>query len=352
MRYVTTPEQVLIPYSANNPGRIVIGARSSWIVGLILSLELAKTDAGGPTTYQDWLWRAVKAIRLEGGKRVYLNVGSPDARIFYWANRLRLSGRNRAPDMAAGGQTFVHEIPFLFTPAPIRSDDHKDNYSTLAGIEPDTDLTLTVTWGDTTALGSNRTVGAGTLLRATYLEAIPQSPEEQPKYYPQWASTTYNPPQSYVNQGGSIIMDAGLWHRRSHIMVLKGANPADLRTDGRAGDAVSEVAIKASDGRSPHIWKTWDFAANSQGQHNVADDNTGVPGAAAAYGAATVAASYNPGVGTIDWVAGGDPAMVDGIWGVDMRNARENALRIGLTVDNPSNVTVVALHESYQQYPA
>lgn len=352
MKFNLTPVQQTNAYSAGNAVATPIGGLSGWVVGFLLELELAKTDAGGPTTYQDWLYRSMTGMTLAGGNLPpFVRIGTPDLRILYWATRMRLIGRHRMPDMQAGAVTFRHQLPILFTPQPVRADDQKNVFDSLAGIRPATDLTLTINWAAATALGANRTIGAGTLARITLIEAIPENAGETPRYYPQWVANSLTPQQNYNNLGGSFAVDPGLIYRRTHLMLLKGASPADVRSDGTAGDAVSEIGVKAFNNQSPVMWKTWDWSQNSQGAFLVADDNAAVPGAALAAGAASTAVAYNPGVGMIDWAnTGADPATVDPVWGVNLVGKPTNSLRIGLTVDNNTNLNVIGLSEGYGRY--
>src|SRR5207248_199511 len=81
---------------------------------------------------------------------------------------------------------------------PIRADDHLNFFDGTAGIAPDTDLRVAVTWAANTAIGANRTVGAGTLLRITPISYFPASAADEPKYYPQWQSSQWNPPQAFT----------------------------------------------------------------------------------------------------------------------------------------------------------
>jgi hypothetical protein len=189
-------------------------------------------------------------------------------------------------------------------------------------------------------------------MRVSLIEAIPENDAERPRFYPQWVSTQLTPSQNYNNLGGTLSVDPGFVYRRTHLMFLSGATPNDVRTDGLSANAVSEVGIKGYTGLAPIWFKTWDFSQNSQGQFQVADDNAAVPGAALAPGAAVASVAYNPGVGMIDWAQGGDPRVVDPVWGVDLAKpgVPTNALRVGLSVDSNTNLNVVALHEAYGRY--
>ncbi|TMC47412.1 MAG: hypothetical protein E6J20_19695 [Chloroflexi bacterium] len=288
-KFQIAQSSLTIPYSAGLASApAVLGTAFGWITGLLLDIELAKTDAGGPTTYQDWLYRSMTGISVMGGGKPYLTVSGPDLRALYWATRLRLRGRAKAPDMQAGAVTFRHQLPLLFGVNPLRVDDHTNFFDSTAAIAPDTDLRVQVTWAANTSIGANRTVGAGTLLRVTPVSFFPATSADEPKYYPQWVSSPFTPPQNIAGLAGNWPLAPGFFYRRSTVMILSGASPNDVRTDGIAANAVSEIGLRTADGRTPVNMKTWDFTQSSQYQFQVADDNSAVPGAALAAGASSI----------------------------------------------------------------
>jgi hypothetical protein len=259
--------------------------------------------------------------------------------------------RHRYPDMQAGAVTLRHELPMIFNPNPLNPDGSLNLYDGLVGIRPDDDLLLTITWGAAAALGANRTIGAA-VVRIHYIEAIPERTTERPRWFPQWFSGLYTPGQTFANLGGTVQLDTGLWYRRVHLMALKGATPNDVRTDGTAGDAISEIGIKASDNRAPIASRFTDFSQSSQSGVDVADDNSAVAGATLAPGAAVSSVAYNLGYGYFDLARGGDPGKIDPVFGTSLVGAPLNALRIGATVDSVTNVNLVYMTEGYNQYPS
>lgn len=353
-KFQIAQSSLTIPYTAGLASApTLLGTQYGWITGLLLDLELAKTDAGGPTTYQDFLWRSITSLSIMGGGKPYVSISGPDLRSLYWATRLRLRGRAKAPDMQAGAVTFRHQLPLIFGVNPLRVDDHINFFDTSAGLAPDTDLRVQITWAANTAIGANRTVGAGTLLRITPVSLFPATAADEPKYYPQWVSSPYGPPQGFAGLSGNWPLPPGFFYRKSTVMILSGAAPNDVRTDGMTANAVSEIGLRTADGRTPVNMKTWDWSQSSQLQFQVADDNSAVPGAALAAGASTIGVPYNAGVGSFDWVQladTSDPTNADPVYGVNMTQKLSGAAAIALTVDQPLNLNLVALHEAYNAW--
>lgn len=343
-----------LAYSASQPKALDLGSKNFWITGLLLTAELAKTDGAGPTTNQDYFWRAIQSISLIGGGRKYLAISGPDLRPLYWDARLRGSEMLRTPDMQAGSVTLIHQLPIVFSPNPIRADGKPNWFDPTVGIAPDTDVTLSITWNANTIWGTNRTIASG-LLRVTIFGIIPRDPTEVPKYYPEWLGTSYQPQQQFSGLGGLVKFPVGWHYRRTCMLFLNGASPADNRTDGRSGNCISEVGFQSADERDPLFVKTWDFAQQAQQKvGGVADDNTGVPGSAAAYGVATSAIGYNPGVGILDWAERLDtsnPAYASPLLGANLEDKEQSALQLAFTVDTAVNTNVLIFHERYKRYP-
>jgi hypothetical protein len=353
-KFQIAQSSLTIPYvAAGSAPAAVLGTQYGWIAGFLFDLELAKTDAAGPTTYQDFLYRSISNLSIQGGGKTYLSVTAPDLRSLYWATRLRLRGRAKAPDMQAGAVTFRHQLPIIFGVNPIRADDHLNFFDGTAGIAPDTDLRVAVTWAANTAIGANRTVGAGTLLRITPISYFPASAADEPKYYPQWQSSQWNPPQGFTGLAGVYALSPGFYYRRTSVMIVSGVSPNDVRTDGMAANAVSEIGVRTADGRTPVNAKTWDMSQSSQLQFQVADDNAGVPGAALAPGASSIGINYNPGAIHFDWVQLADttdPSVADPVYGLNMTDKQTGAAAIAVSVDSNANLNLVALHEAYNQW--
>ncbi|MDA8189773.1 MAG: hypothetical protein M0T85_16660 [Dehalococcoidales bacterium] len=362
MKFVIEQQPTTIAFSGSNAAQMLIGSKPYWITGMLLDLELAKTDGAGPTTTQDFLYRSMTSLSLKGGGRPYIQIGGPDLRSLYWDMRLRLRGRHKMPDMQPGAVTFRHQLPLIFGVQPIQSDDSVDLFDRTAGIAPDQDLTLQLTWAaagstaSTGPIGTNRQIGGGTLMRVTLLGIVPESPEEEPKYYPAWQSSQWAPSQNYAGKSGTVDIPTGYFIRRSLLMFLNGVTtgtPADNRTDGMSGNAIQEIGVKTADGRFPLDMKTWDFTQKSQGQFQVADDNAAAPGAAFAAGASTTAIGYNAGVGLIDFAKLADtskPNQASPFYGLNMIGKQTGAVKLAMTVDANTNTNVVMLHEAYLPY--
>ncbi|MDA8186853.1 MAG: hypothetical protein M0T85_01760 [Dehalococcoidales bacterium] len=364
MKFVIEQQPATIAFSGSNAKQMLVGSKPYWVTGMLLDLELAKTDGAGPTTTQDFLYRSITSLSLKGGGRPYIQIGGPDLRSLYWDTRVRLRGRSKAPDMQAGAVTFRHQLPLIFGVLPIQSDDSVDLFDRTAGIAPDQDLTLQLTWAaagsltNTGPIGTNRLIGDGTLMRVTLLGIVPESPEEEPKYYPAWQSSQWAPPQQYTGKSGTVDIPTGYFIRRSLLMFLNGVTtgtPADNRTDGMPPgyNAVSEIGIKTADGRFPLDATVWDFTQKSQGQFQVADDNAGVPGAAFAAGASSTAIAYNAGVGLIDFAKLADtskPNQASPLYGLNMIGKQTGAVKLAFTVNASLNTNVVMLHEAYLPY--
>ncbi len=353
-KYQIEQSSLYVPYNAGLPSQVILGTQFGWITGFQFDLELAKSDGGGPTTYQDWLYRSISSLSIMGGGKTYVSLTGPDLRILYWATRLRLRGRAKAPDMQAGAVTFRHQLPVTLGVNPVRVDDHINWFDNTAAIAPDTDLRIQVNWAANSAIGANRTVGAGTLLRVTPTSYFPATSADEPKYYPQWVSTQFGPPQVFAGLTGNWPLAPGALYRRTTVMALSGVSPNDVRTDGMAANAVSEIGIRTADGRTPVNEKFWDFSQSSQLQFQVADDNAAVPGAALAPGASSIGINYNAGVGLFDWVQLADttdPNNADPVYGINMGGGKlSGAAAIALTVDAYANLNLVALHEAYNKW--
>ena len=67
MKYVREQIPSTNAFSAGNTVQTKIGALSYWLLGLVLDIEIAKTDGTTPTTTQDYLMRAIKGMSLSGG---------------------------------------------------------------------------------------------------------------------------------------------------------------------------------------------------------------------------------------------------------------------------------------------
>ena len=358
MRFVTVQDPTPIPYAAGQARTLLIGSQEFFITGLLMDLDLAKTDGAGPTTYQDFMYRAITGLGLKGGGIPYIDIGSPDARVLYWATRQRLQGRGRTPDMQAGAVTLRHQLCVLFGVNPIMGNDGINYFDPTAAIKPDQDLTLRINWAANTAIGANRTIDPATQLRITYLGYVAEKPEEQPRWYPSWSVVDYQPGQAFTNKGGISKLPTGDYYRRSTIMILNGASPNDVRTDGLGASAVSEIGAKTKDGRFGIDMAFSDFVQKSQAQFSVADDNSAVPGAVLAPGAAVVGVGYNAGVGQIDWAQQADtspapegqPVKADPLYGINMVGKSDGALSLAYTVNVNVNTRIVQLHESYMPY--
>lgn len=353
MKFLTERQDLTLGNAPSAVRTLDISSKSFWITGMLLDLELAKTDGAGPTTCSDWLYRAITNLQISGGGRIYAAIGGPDLRSLYWATRLRMAMRHRMPDMQAGAVTFHHTLPLIFGVNPVQLNDGMNEYDPSAAIAPDSDVQISVTWAANTAIGANRTVGAGTILRVTLFGIVPEREEEVPKFYPKWKSTTWGPTQAFPGLSGFSRLDPGSYYRRSTVMILNGASPADNRNDGLAAAAISEVGVETADGRKPLKGQTYDVAMASQGQCAVQDDNSTVVGAALAPGVAVVGGTHNAGVFMVDWVKLADtsnPAKAHPVYGLNMVNKKDSTAKLVFTVDTFANTNVVMLHEGYLPY--
>ncbi len=359
MKFVKVQDQNPITLNAGLSRSLKIGSQEFWITGLGLEIELAKTDGALPTTYQDFMYRALTSMSLMGGGRTYMDIGAPDLRILYWATRLRLQGRCKSPDMIDGAVTMRHRLEVLFGVNPILGADGLNFFDPTAAVKPDEDLTLKFGWAAAAdTIGANRTIGAGAAVYVTYYGIIPERPEEQPRWYPQWQSTNYQPPQIYKNKGGISRLTTGFYYRRSTVMVLNGAAPSDNRNDGLGAAAVSEIGARTKDGRYGVDMRFVDFVQKSQHQFQLPDDNGAVPGAGLAPGVTVTTAVHNPGVGMIDWAQQADtspapegmPIKADPLYGINLIGKSDGAISLGFTVDVAAATQIAQLHECYMPY--
>lgn len=351
-------------YSAGLASILTPGNLGFWVVGIRFEFEVAKTDGGGPVAYQDWLARVATGLVVSGGNRTYISNKTRDLRTLYWWNRMRMAGGERMPDFETGSQTFYWPVTILFTPDPLKFDDQPNLWPVMAGIAPDNNLTIEIDWAASGALGSNITIGAGTMCRVTYLGTFPGN--SVPKMQPNYQSTIVSPPSVLTGLQQTFDMPVGPVYRRTAQIFINGTTPNDVRLDGTAGNAISEAGIGGIAAADQFKLKVRTWAKQSQTDFEVADDNTGVPGAAALYGAATTKVQHNPGVTYIDWAqfidsddasTGNDPT-----WGLNLGTApstgqpkTQGAARLLYSVDafNGSNVgpNVLVFNEGYLKYP-
>lgn len=354
MQKLIAQQQTTIAYSASNAAVQKLGALPFWCTGFLLDFEIAKSDGTGPTTYQDYLFRNVTSLSITGGGYPYVSIGAPDLRILYWFWRLVSNGRGRVPDMQPGAVTLKYQLPLIFGVHKVLPNGQPNWFDNSVGIEPDSDLQISVNWAANTAMGANRTTGTGSLIRITPLGIKPTNAAEKPKFRPAWQTTQHAPTQTFSGKGDVVPLATGFRYVRSALMFLNGASPSDNRTDGYASNAVSEVGLKTSDGRFPLDVKTWDFAQMSQLNGGegfaVADDNGAIAGATLAGGASVTGVGYNPGVGLIDYRKLGDDSIVDPQYGMNLINAATNALSQAFTVDAATNTSVVSFHETVLPY--
>jgi hypothetical protein len=369
MKFVKEQLYSPVPFSGGTTQTLLIGPKSYWIVGLILDYRLDYQTGTTPSLNQDAAYRGIQALTLQGGGRPYIKIGSPDARSLYWDTRLRLRGRAkpvdiRLPASQSTSLSWYHTLPVLFTPNPILANDHLNLYDNFAGVAPDPDLTLTVSWapgGSTSSssvFGTNIAVQTTGFLRVTLLGVVPEKGSEEPRYFPVWQSAQWAPPQTYSSLTGTQQLTPGFWYRRTAILTLKGAPNSDNRDDGLAGNAVSEIGVLTADGRRPINMKTVDLAQESQSPFTVADDNqaqaeAGSQGATLVAGVTSAVCGYNPGACIIDWAQQADtsnPLNADPVLGLNLTNKANTAVQLAFTVDNNTNVNIVMFHEAYSAY--
>lgn len=355
-------------YSASNTKSVKIGNPGFWITGLLLDFEIAIT-VSTPVATQDWLARGATGISLVGGGRQYLNFNTPDLRGLYWLVRHRMAGGARMPDFVSGSVTLKWQLPIIFAPNPLRYDNAQNSWDNIAGVAPDEDLTFSVVWPAATGqigTGTSITQGATSLCRLTYFGIIPTSKQQLPKWYPEWAGTTWAPTQTYSGLGGVVSVSPGWWYRRTNVTVVTGTSPSDVRTDGSASDVttgISEIGVQGLSGRPHFNVKMWDWSKRSQSFFQVADDNAGIPTGSVTFAAASTKTQHNIGTGVIDWgqfvdsddkSAGNDPMFGLNLARTPDGQAKsDNNTKLAFTVDNTNSSTLNAIitHERYRRYP-
>jgi hypothetical protein len=322
-----------------------------FVTGVIFDFQIPLTLAT-PVAYQDFVGRLLSSFTFGGKGKPLFSVGAPDIRSLIWAMMNR--GGERPPNLPAATSTLQYQLVVPFGVQPRNPDGTLNELDNTAGIPAQEGMIVAATWAPNTALGTGITTGAAAAIGVTLLGLDLDDPSEAPKYRPVWTSGG-----PVVKQAAGLRMVDNLaqnqYERRTTLLCLSGANPADDRTDGNTGagnaSAVSEIGVStASQGQVLYL-KTWDFTKLSQRRREVATDNTGVPGAAAAYGAATIAATWDPGVGTIDWfrmLSSASRAKADGIYGLNTYGQPANAASVLYTVDTAVNTQIITLHESYE----
>lgn len=318
-----------------------------YVTGLVLDFQIPLTLAA-PVAYQDFIGRLFSSLTFGGKGKPCFSVGAPDIRSLIWAMMNR--GGERMPNLPAATSTLQYQLVIPFGVQPRNPDGSINELDNTAGIAAQEGITLAATWAPNNALGTGITTGAAAAVGVTLLGLDLDDPSEAPKYRPVWTSGA-----PVVKQAAGLRMVDNLainqYERRTTLLFLNGASPADDRTDGVGGNAVSEVGISTATQGQVLYLKTWDFSKLSQRRREVATDNAGVPGAAAAYGAATVAATWDPGVGTIDWfrrLPSGLRSKPDGIYGVNTYGQAANAASVLFTCDSAVNTSIITLHESYE----
>jgi hypothetical protein len=252
-------------------------------------------------------------------------------------------------------------LPLLLTPHPIKFDDQPNFFGTKAGIITSDDLTLAVNWNTAAIWGTGSSITIkNAYLTVGYFGYVPGSDAEKPTMYPMWVGQNFVPPSAQPGLGYLMPIATGNWYyRRTSIMFLTGVVPADVRTNGLSSSnvanvAVSEIGFQTADGRDPIKLKVQDFAAQSQTQFTVADDNTGNgAGTAALYGASVISQRVNPGVGMIDWsqIADlSDKTNASPDFGINAAGKDSTSLNIAATVDVATNTSINLLHERYAPY--
>lgn len=348
-----------LAYTAGLASILPVGNLGAWLVGLRLEFEIAKTDGASPIAYQDWLARVATGLVVSGGNRTYLNSKTRDLRGLYWWNRQRWAGGERMPDFETGSQTFYWPMTVLFTTDPLKYDGQPNLWPINAGIAPDNNLQIEVDWAANSALGSNITIGAATLCRVTYLVTFPGT--KVPGRYPSFDTTIYSPQQPYSGLQGAFDIAVGKFYRRTSLIFTNGVSPNDVRTNGEASNAISEVGLGGIISSDEFKLKVRSLARQSQIGFQVADDNSGVPGAAALYAAATTKDRTNPGVGYFDWTqiadlddvkAANDPQFgLNMVQSGDAQPRAQGAAKILFTVDTSLNTNVLIFNEGYSKYP-
>jgi hypothetical protein len=340
-----------------------IGSQSWFITAMLMGMELAKTGANTTAT-QDYMWRPVTNMQVAGGGTPYWQNGGPDMRVAYWDARLRTQGRvSRYPDMPTGTQTIYHLLPWLPGVNPIHVPTGMlDLFDLSAPVRTDPDLTVNVTWGANSVIASGtNTIATTTALRLTLAGVVLEAGDSQPSYKPMWATTNFAPPAISTGLGTVFNIPTGFWYESLTAMPLLGAATADVRSNGLASAAISEIGLKTKDGRFPITMKTWDLVHLSQeGAFSVSEDNTDVPGATAAYGVAvTSAGGLSPGafyfdftriLKTVDPVNPGNPGLAHPDYGANLVSKNDGTLALVMTADVITNVTVPILMRRYGRY--
>lgn len=349
-----------IAFTAGQTVPQVIGSKNYWLAGLWLDFEVPKTDGASPTTTQDFLARIATGISLMGDSNPYIRLSSPDLRPLYWHMRNRLQGRHRMPDMIAGAAKFHWGLPITFGPNVVKFDDSEFLKDTSALVPTSSDLTLSITWGaagSTTAtggpIGDYRLIGAA-VCRVTLIGVTIEAGDPKPTMRPYFFGAPWQPSQNYPGLTGVNKLTPGWFYRRTTVVQRNGSSPADVRLDGMNANGISEIAFQTSDGRNPINYKYWDFAMLTQGQVQVADDNSanaqaGSEGATAAYGTSTTACSYNAGVGMFDWadVLDTSNGSDSPVYGMNLTGKDVGAAQIAMTVDANTNTNADIFHEAY-----
>lgn len=353
-KFVKEQLPTTIAYAASSAAApLLIASKPYWITSMLLGLELAKAGAG-TVANQDYAWRTFNGVTLRGGGRPYMNLGAPDGRPLYWSTRMRTRGSFRSPDMQTGAVTLYHPLPLIFGVFPLKPNDDINDFDATAGLQPDMDLALGLTWGANTAIAAGtNTVANSTVVRVT-LAGIVLEPGDTPiKYYPTWFSQQWAPGATYAGLSYEAKLTTGYWYRRTTVMVLNGTTPADNRSNGYGTSACSEIAVETKDGRRPLNMKYWDFVHSRQRGFHVADDNGDVSGATYAGGASSTASSFNPGVGDLDYPAianTADPTKADPQYGINLIGKSDGTLKLKFTVDTATATTVNEWHEAYLAY--
>jgi hypothetical protein len=271
--------------------------------------------------------------------------------------RCRYRGRYRMPDLVNSNQTVYYNLPLLFGVHPVKPNGSVDLRDISAGLAPDNDLAVTVTWAANSTMGTTGvTTGATSAIRLTLYGVILEDGDPRINFYPSWLSTSFAPTQTYAGLGAQIQLTPGFYYRRTTLMDLLGAttNSGDVRSNGTGSAATSEIAFQTADGRkNPLNLKFWDFQHLTQGMFEVADDNGDVAGATLAGGASVTKTNSNAGVGLIDYLELAetkDPTLADPQYGINLIGKNIGAANLNFTIDVSTNNVVGLFHETYLPY--